>query len=168
MLGLLLIASAVATALLLAAAARLPSLPATLLVAYLAYVANLGLVTLALSPLRDVTRGGLAAAELVLGAGALACWSARGRPGLPLAAARAGIDWAAYNAINGSCAGGTLNLSAASLAGFTVVVTCAATAYTDGAGSFQAFTIASTATFGNYGTADFVRRVVRATFSNET
>jgi MSHA biogenesis protein MshP len=85
-----------------------------------------------------------------------------------LSAARAGIDWAAYKAINGNCAGGTLNLSAASLAGFTVVVTCASTAYTDGAGSFQAFTIASTATYGNYGTADFVRRVVRATFTNET
>jgi MSHA biogenesis protein MshP len=85
-----------------------------------------------------------------------------------LSAARAGIDWAAYKAINGSCAGGTLSLSAASLAGFTVVVTCAATAYTDGAGSFQAFTIASTASFGNYGTADFVRRVVRATFTTET
>jgi MSHA biogenesis protein MshP len=85
-----------------------------------------------------------------------------------LAAARAGIDWAAYNAINGSCAGGTLSLSAASLAGFTVVVTCAATAYTDGAGSFKSFTIASTATFGNYGTADFVRRSVRATFTTET
>jgi len=89
--GLLLIASAVATALLLAAAARLPSFTATLLVAYLAYVANLGLVTLALSPLREVTRGGLAVAELVLGAGSLACWSARGRPRLPLAAARAGV-----------------------------------------------------------------------------
>jgi MSHA biogenesis protein MshP len=85
-----------------------------------------------------------------------------------LSAARAGIDWAAYKALNGSCAGGTLTLPAASLAGFTVVVTCASTAYTDGAGSFQAFTIASTATFGNYGTADFVRRVVRATFTNET
>jgi len=89
-LGLLLIASAVATALLLAAASRLPGLVSTLLVAYLAYVANLGLVTLALSPLREVTRGGLAVAELVLLAGALACWSARGRPGLPLAAVRAG------------------------------------------------------------------------------
>ena len=85
-----------------------------------------------------------------------------------LAAARAGIDWAAYNALNGSCAGGTLNLSAASLAGYAVVVTCAATAYTDGNGSFQAYSITATATFGNYGSADFARRVVRATFTNET
>jgi MSHA biogenesis protein MshP len=85
-----------------------------------------------------------------------------------LSAARAGIDWGAYNALNGSCAGGTLNLPAASLAGFTIVVSCAATAYTDGAGSFKSFTIASTATYGSYGSADFVRRVVRATFTNET
>jgi MSHA biogenesis protein MshP len=85
-----------------------------------------------------------------------------------LAAARAGIDWAAYNALNGNCAGGTLNLAAASLAGYTVVVTCAATAFSDGNGSFQAYSISATATFGNYGSADFARRVVHATFTNET
>jgi MSHA biogenesis protein MshP len=85
-----------------------------------------------------------------------------------LAAARAGIDWAAYNALNGNCAGGTLNLAAASLAGYTVVVTCAATAYADGNASFQAYSITATATFGNYGGADFARRVMRATFTNET
>ena len=84
-----------------------------------------------------------------------------------LSAARAGIDWAAYNALHGSCAGGSLNLSAASLAGYTVVVTCAATAYTDGNGSFQAYSIVATATFGSYGTHDFARRVVSATFTNE-
>jgi len=85
-----------------------------------------------------------------------------------LAAARAGIDWAAYNALHGNCAGGTLNLAAASLAGYTVIVTCAATAYSDGSGSFQAYSITATATFGNYGSADFARRVMRATFTNET
>lgn len=85
-----------------------------------------------------------------------------------LAAARAGIDWAAYNALHGSCAGGTLNLPGASLAGYTVVVSCAATAYSDGNGSFQAYSIVATATFGSYGTRDFARRVVSATFTNET
>ena len=89
MVGLLLIGSAVATALLVAAAARLPSLVSTLLAAYLAFVANLGIVTLALSPVHEVTRGGLAVAEGVLLAGALAVWWLRGRPGLPLVAARA-------------------------------------------------------------------------------
>jgi MSHA biogenesis protein MshP len=85
-----------------------------------------------------------------------------------LAAARAGIDWAAYKALNGSCAGGTLTLPSASLAGYTVVVTCVSTAFTDGSGSYQSYSIAATATFGNYGTADFSRRVVRATFTNDT
>jgi MSHA biogenesis protein MshP len=88
-----------------------------------------------------------------------------------LSAARAGIDWAAYsaiNGINGGCAGlPTLNLPAASFAGYTVVVTCIPTAYTDGSVSYSAYTIASTATFGTYGTPDFVQRVVRATFTNE-
>jgi MSHA biogenesis protein MshP len=84
-----------------------------------------------------------------------------------LAAARAGIDWAAYNALHGSCAGGTLTLPAASLAGYTVVVTCVSTAFTDGGGSYQSYSIGATATFGNYGTADFSRRVVRATFTND-
>jgi hypothetical protein len=86
--GLALIGAAVAVAVLLAAAARLPSLTSFLLVAYLAYVANLGLVTLALSPFREVTRGGLAVAEGLLLAGSVAVWSARGRPSLPFGPAR--------------------------------------------------------------------------------
>ena len=90
-LGLLLIGSAAATAFLLAATARLSSLVSTLLAAYLAFVANLGIVTLALSPFREVTRAGLAVAETVLLAGALAGWWVSGRPGLPLAAARAAL-----------------------------------------------------------------------------
>ncbi len=88
MVGLLLIGSAVATAFLLASAARLSSLASTLVVAYLAFVANLGLTTIVLSPFREVTRGGLAATEAVLLLGALGAWWARGRPVLPLAAAR--------------------------------------------------------------------------------
>jgi glycosyl transferase family 87 len=91
MVGLLLIGSAVATSLLVAAALRLPSLVSTLLAAYLAFVANLGLVTLALSPFREVTRGGIAVAELVLLVSALAGWWSRGRPAFPLAAARTAI-----------------------------------------------------------------------------
>ena len=80
MVGALLIVAAVAVALLAASAARLPSLVSTLLVAYLAFVANLGIVTLALSPFHEVTRGGLAVAEAVLLAAALAAWWSRGRP----------------------------------------------------------------------------------------
>ena len=87
MVGLLLIASAAAIAFLVAAAARLASLVSTLLVAYLTFVANFGLVTLALSPFHEVTRPGLAVAQAVLLVSALGGWWSRGRPGLPLAAA---------------------------------------------------------------------------------
>jgi Glycosyltransferase family 87 len=89
--GLALILSAVVTSLLVASSLRLPSLVSTLLAAYLAFVANLGLVTLALSPFREVTRGGLAVAEAVLLAAAIFTCVRRGRPGLPLAAARGAI-----------------------------------------------------------------------------
>jgi len=86
-----------------------------------------------------------------------------------LAAARAGIDWQAYLALNGSgsCSGGTLSLTETALAGYQVVVTCTATAFVDGNNTYYSYTIASTATTGTYGTPDFVQRVVRSTFTNE-
>jgi hypothetical protein len=87
MIATLLIAAPVVTALLFAASLRLPSLVSALLVAYLAFVANLGLVTWALSPLQAVDRGGLAVAEAILLAAASVTWWLRGRPGLPVASA---------------------------------------------------------------------------------
>ena len=88
MVSLLLIGSAVTTAVLLALAARLSSLVSTLLVTYLAFTANLGLVTIALSPFQAVTRAGLGAAEAVLLVSAAAVWWVRGRPAPPLGLAR--------------------------------------------------------------------------------
>src|SRR5712692_6760743 len=87
----LLIGLSVATAVLVAGSLRLESLVSTLLVAYLALVGGVVLVVLALSPFREVTRGGLAVAETLLFAVALAAWWLRGRPGLPLGAARAAL-----------------------------------------------------------------------------
>lgn len=89
MIGPLALAMAVTSALLVGTTARRPSLTATLLVAYLALVANVGLVTLALSPMRAVTPVGLAVAESLLLSVALVAWWYRGRPRPPLAAARA-------------------------------------------------------------------------------
>ena len=91
MLGAVGLALAVATACFAAAALRLRSLVSTLLAAYIAYVANLGLVTLALSPTRSVTRGGITVAEAVLFAVAIACWWLRGRPFPALGPARAAL-----------------------------------------------------------------------------
>jgi glycosyl transferase family 87 len=81
----------VAAATLAGAALRIPSLVSTLLVAYLALVAAMVGAVLILSPFREVTQGGLAAAEAVVLAGALAWWWARGRPGLPTTAARKAV-----------------------------------------------------------------------------
>ena len=92
MIGLVLCLSVIVTSLLVAAAMRFQSVVSTLLVAYLALVGNLGLVTLVLSPFREVTRGGLAVAEAVLLAAALAVWLGRGRPGLPLRSGRDAIS----------------------------------------------------------------------------
>lgn len=112
--------------------------------------------------------GLLAAAALRLAVGQQQTVTIALQQARALAAARAGVDWAAYLALNGSCAGGTLNLSEAALAGFTVVVTCTASAYTEGSNSYQSYAISATATQGAYGTPDFVQRVVRATFTNAT
>ncbi|HZO96315.1 MAG TPA: hypothetical protein VFB42_02990 [Gaiellaceae bacterium] len=91
----------VVTAFLVAAAARLRSLVSTLLAAYLALVVNLGAVTWALSPLRLVTQGGLAATEALLLAAAAAGWWLRGRPLPSLGPARAALREVALDPVSG-------------------------------------------------------------------
>jgi Glycosyltransferase family 87 len=83
------ILAALVSSLLTAACFRLRGVVATLLAAYVVLTANLVLVTLALSPTRDVSRLGLALAEGVLLAASVLAWLALGRPVPPLAAARA-------------------------------------------------------------------------------
>jgi MSHA biogenesis protein MshP len=82
-----------------------------------------------------------------------------------LAAARTGIEWGASRALAGSCGGTTLNLTEASLSGFQVVVTCTAVPFQEGNASVHAYSVAATATSGSYGNADYVRRVLRAGFT---
>jgi MSHA biogenesis protein MshP len=84
-----------------------------------------------------------------------------------LAAARAGIEWGAYRALNGSCAASTtLGLTEAALNGFSVIVSCASTSYTTGTSSSHAYVIGATATSGNYGQPGYVRRVMSSTFTD--
>jgi MSHA biogenesis protein MshP len=68
-----------------------------------------------------------------------------------MAAARAGIEWGAYQALppsNSCVASMTLNLSEAALNGYTVVVTCSSTAFAEGATTSHAYSISATATSG--------------------
>jgi len=86
-----------------------------------------------------------------------------------LAAAQAGIEWGAYQAVNGSCVPSTaLNLTEAGLAGFTVIVTCAATTFANGAATSSSYVLLSTATTGTYGQPGYVHRVVSGTYTNAT
>ncbi len=88
MIAAVLIGLALAAAGLAALSLRLPSALTTLLAGYLALVGNLALVTWALSPFHAVTRSGLLVAETALVIAAACVWWVRGRPGLPLGAAR--------------------------------------------------------------------------------
>jgi MSHA biogenesis protein MshP len=91
-----------------------------------------------------------------------------------LAAAQAGIEWGAYQSVGvtpqpGNCAAiAALTLSEASLNGFTVIVTCAATPYSNGAGTGYSYVLKSTASIGTYGQPGYVRRVVSGTYTNAT
>jgi MSHA biogenesis protein MshP len=86
-----------------------------------------------------------------------------------LAAARAGIEWGAYRALNGGCAASTsLSLTEASLSGFTVIVTCAATTFTTGAATNSSYVVSAAATTGTYGQPSYARRVVSGTFTDAT
>lgn len=86
-----------------------------------------------------------------------------------LAAARTGVEWGAYRALNGSCvASTTLNLTETAANGFAVVVTCSATSFANGASTNNSYIIRSTSTAGVYGQPSYVRRVVSATFTDAT
>jgi len=86
-----------------------------------------------------------------------------------LAAAQAGIEWGAYQSLNGSCpASTTLSLTEASLNGFTVIVTCAATTFANGAATGSSYVLTSSASIGTYGQPGYVKRTMSGTYTNAT
>jgi hypothetical protein len=89
--GLGLILAALAASLLAAACLRQRGVVATLLVAYIVLTTNLALATLVLSPLREVTRTGLAVVEAILLAVSALAWWRLGRPCPQFAPARAAL-----------------------------------------------------------------------------
>jgi MSHA biogenesis protein MshP len=83
------------------------------------------------------------------------------------AAAQAGIEWSAYDAVvNGSCTGGTLALTEAGLSGFSVDTSCSSTTHTEGSNTIHVFVIESFARAGVYGTPDYVSRRIRTTVTD--
>lgn len=82
-------------------------------------------------------------------------------------AARAGIDWSAYQAlVNGSCASATLTLTEAGLNGFLVDTNCSVTTHSEGPQTVSVYTIEAFAHSGAYGTPDYVSRRIRSTITD--
>jgi MSHA biogenesis protein MshP len=77
-------------------------------------------------------------------------------------AARAGVAWAAYRALNaGTCAAATLNLTEGATAGFRVSVQCSQSTHTEGSSTVRVFVFDVRAEAGAYGGPDYVSRRVQ-------
>lgn len=83
-------------------------------------------------------------------------------------AARAGVQWGAYQAIKGpvgafSCPSTTnLTLGGAGFAGFTVSVQCSTSTHIEDAATVNFYEFIATASYGTVGGVDYVSRQVRA------
>jgi len=74
-------------------------------------------------------------------------------------AARTGVAWGAYRALNaGLCANGTLTLAEGATAGFRVAVQCSQTTHTEGTSTIRVFVFDVRAEAGTYGGPDYVSR----------
>ena len=74
-------------------------------------------------------------------------------------AARSGLEWGAAQAAAISAGGGGDCNGTMTVDTFAVVVGCSSQPFTEGAvGPYNVYTINATATFGSYGSADFVSR----------
>jgi MSHA biogenesis protein MshP len=77
-------------------------------------------------------------------------------------AARAGVAWAAYRALNGAgCGTATLNLTEGATAGFRVSVQCTERTHMEGASTVRVFVFDVRAEGGAYGGPDYVSRRVQ-------
>ena len=78
-------------------------------------------------------------------------------------AAKSGLDWGAYRAVNGGwCGTATLNLSEAGTSGFAVTVQCAQTLHSEAGAPLNVYVIDVRAEAGLYGGPDYVSRRLQA------
>jgi MSHA biogenesis protein MshP len=81
-------------------------------------------------------------------------------------AARTGIEWGIYQSIKaGSCDDEIFTAPDAALSAFTITVTCTESAHTEGFTEIKAFQLRAVAQTGNYGTLDYVSRLMEALVS---
>jgi len=91
-------------------------------------------------------------------------------------AARSGIEWGTFGALNDTVATcgnaasrptrNTFALTASGLNGFTLSVVCSYTTHRERNDTYNVYVINSTATSGNFGDADYVSRTLRVTVTN--
>ncbi len=81
-------------------------------------------------------------------------------------AAQSGIDYGAHRALAGSCAPASFTYAEGGLNGFRVDVDCTATAHGEGAATTTVYALQAFASFGTYGTPDYVSRRMRATITD--
>lgn len=85
------------------------------------------------------------------------------------AAARAGIEWSAYQAINaGTCGSATVALIEGGLDGFTVETNCSTTSHNEGSSTTNVYVLEAFAYSGAYGSPDYVSRRIRASVTDAT
>ena len=83
-------------------------------------------------------------------------------------AARAGIEWGAFQALDtGACpAAITLNLTEGGLDGFAVDVDCTVSSHTETGNTYNLFVIDAEARIGLYGQPDYVSRRMQASITD--
>ena len=82
-------------------------------------------------------------------------------------AAKSGVAWAAYQALNtGVCGASTLNLTEGATAGFSVTVQCTQTSYVEGTTPIRVFVFDVRAEGGVYGGPDYVSRRLQSKITN--
>jgi MSHA biogenesis protein MshP len=87
--------------------------------------------------------------------------------GRAYAAARSGVEWSAYQALNsGSCSAATLSLTEGGLSGFTVETDCSSTTHAEGPNTVNVYVIDAFAWSGSYGSPDYVSRRIRSTVTD--
>lgn len=70
-------------------------------------------------------------------------------------AARSGLEWGAAQAAAGISCNGHMEIGR-----FAVAVVCTQQSFTEGSGTYDVYSIRASATFGNYGSPDYILRRV--------
>ena len=87
--------------------------------------------------------------------------------GRAYAAARAGVEWSAYQALNNATSNAaTINLTEGGLAGFTVETNCSSSSHAEGPNTVNVYVIDAFAWSGSYGNPDYVSRRIRSTVTD--